>query len=153
MIMEATAVQAVERNIVSVALASIQPSNYNPRKNFDEASLAELAESIKQQGVLQPIGVRPVENNRFEIVFGERRYRASQMTGLEVIPAIVMEISDEVAEEMAVTENLQRKDVTPIEEANAYQSSWRAVATMCSLWPCNLVRARIISIHASNLFP
>ena len=119
--MEATAVQAVERNIVSVALASIQPSNYNPRKNFDEASLAELAESICQQGVLQPIGVRLIEDNRFEIVFGERRYRASQMAGLEVIPAIVMEISDEVAEEMAVTENLQRKDVTPIEEANAYQ--------------------------------
>lgn len=119
--MEATAVQAVEKNIVSVALANIQPSNYNPRKHFDEASLAELAESIRQQGVLQPIGVRPIEDNRLEIVFGERRYRASQIAGLEVIPAIVMEISDEVAQEMAVTENLQRKDVTPIEEANAYQ--------------------------------
>ena len=121
MIMEATAVQAVEKNIVSVALANIQPSNYNPRKNFDEASLAELSESIRQQGVLQPIGLRPIEDNRFEIVFGERRYRASQMAGLEEIPAIVMEISDEIAGEMAVTENLQRKDVTPIEEANAYQ--------------------------------
>ena len=119
--MEMTTIQSVEKNIALVALADIQPSGYNPRKNFDEASLTELAESIKQQGVLQPIGVRPVENNSFEIVFGERRYRASQMTGLEVIPAIVMEISDEVAEEMAVTENLQRKDVTPIEEANAYQ--------------------------------
>ena len=71
--------------------------------------------------MLQPIGVRPIEDNRFEIVFGERRYRASLMAGLEDIPAVVMEISDEVAEEMAVTENLQRKDVTPIEEANAYQ--------------------------------
>lgn len=115
------ATQAVEKNIVSVALADIQPSNYNPRKNFDETSLAELAESIRQQGVLQPIGVRPIEDNRFEIVFGERRYRASQMAGLEEISAIVMDISDEVAEEMAITENLQRKDVTPIEEANAYQ--------------------------------
>ena len=104
-----------------VALANMQPSNYNPRKNFDEASLVELSESIRQQGVLQPIGVRPIEDNRFEIVFGERRYRASLMAELEEIPAIVMEISDEVAEEMAVTENLQRKDVTPIEEANAYQ--------------------------------
>ena len=62
--------------------------------------------------MLQPIGVRPIEDNRFEIVFGERRYRASLMAGLEDIPAVVMEISDEVAEEMAVTENLQRKDVT-----------------------------------------
>ena len=110
-----------ERNITMVALASIQPSGYNPRKNFDEASLAELAESIRQQGVLQPIGLRPMEDNRFEIVFGERRYRAAQIAGLEEIPAVVMDISDETAEEMAVTENLQRKDVTPIEEANAYQ--------------------------------
>ena len=61
---------------------NIQPSNYNPRKHFDEASLAELAESIRQQGVLQPIGVRPIEDNRFEIVFGERRYRASLMAGI-----------------------------------------------------------------------
>ena len=121
MIMEMTAIQSVEKNITSVALVNVQPSNYNPRKNFDEASLAELSESIRQQGVLQPIGVRPIEDNRFEIVFGERRYRAALMAGLEEIPAIVMEISDETAEEMAVTENLQRKDVTPIEEANAYQ--------------------------------
>ena len=106
--MEATAIQSVEKNITMVALANVQPSNYNPRKNFDEASLAELSESIRQQGVLQPIGVRPIEDNRFEIVFGERRYRASLMAGLEDIPAVVMEISDEVAEEMAVTENLQR---------------------------------------------
>lgn len=121
MIMEMTAIQSVEKNNALVALANVQPSNYNPRKNFDEASLAELSESIRQQGVLQPIGVRPIEDNRFEIVFGERRYRAALMAGLEEIPAIVMEISDETAEEMAVTENLQRKDVTPIEEANAYQ--------------------------------
>ena len=121
MIMEMTAIQSVEKNNALVALANVQPSNYNLRKNFDEASLAELSESIRQQGVLQPIGVRPIEDNRFEIVFGERRYRAALMAGLEEIPAIVMEISDETAEEMAVTENLQRKDVTPIEEANAYQ--------------------------------
>lgn len=119
--MKATDMKSVEKNIVSVALADIQPSNYNPRKTFDEASLAELADSIRQQGVLQPIGVRPIAENRFEIIFGERRYRASLMAGLETIPAVIHEVSDEVAEEMAVTENLQRKDVTPIEEANAYQ--------------------------------
>ena len=111
-----------EKDIVSVALANIQPSNYNPRKHFDETSLAELAESIRQQGVLQPVGVRPLaDTDRFEIVFGERRYRASLMAGLEEIPAIVLNVSDETAQEMAVTENLQRQDVTPIEEANAYQ--------------------------------
>ena len=102
--MATTAVQAVEKNITSVALADIQSSSYNPRKNFDETSLAELAESIRQQGVLQPIGVRPIADNRFEIVFGERRYRASLMAELAEIPAIVMEISDETAEEMAITE-------------------------------------------------
>lgn len=120
--MATTAVQMTEKDIVSVALANIQPSNYNPRKHFDETSLAELAESIRQQGVLQPVGVRPLaDTDRFEIVFGERRYRASLMAGLEEIPAIVLNVSDETAQEMAVTENLQRQDVTPIEEANAYQ--------------------------------
>ena len=119
--METAISQTAVKNIVSVALADIQPSNYNPRKNFDEKSLAELADSIRQQGVLQAIGVRPIAEDRFEIVFGERRYRASQIAGLEEIPAVILDISDETAEEMAVTENLQRKDVTPIEEANAYQ--------------------------------
>lgn len=119
--METAINQTAVKNIVSVALADIQPSNYNPRKNFDEKSLAELADSIRQQGVLQAIGVRPIAEDRFEIVFGERRYRASQIAGLEEIPAVILDISDETAEEMAVTENLQRKDVTPIEEANAYQ--------------------------------
>lgn len=121
--MEKTGMQSVEeKNISMVALADIQPSSYNPRKHFDEASLAELSDSIRQQGVLQPIGVRPIdESGKFEIVFGERRYRASLMAEMTVIPAVILNVSDEVAEEMAVTENLQRKDVTPIEEANAYQ--------------------------------
>lgn len=119
--MEATSIQSAVRDIVLVALADIQPSSYNSRKNFDEANLAELAESIRQQGVLQPIGLRPIEENRHEVIFGERRYRASLMAGLETVPAVIYEVSDEVAEEMAVTENLQRKDVTPIEEACAYQ--------------------------------
>ena len=120
--METVNVQSVEKNITSVALANIQPSSYNPRKNFDEVSLTELAESIRRQGVLQPIGIRPVaDTDRFEIIFGERRYRASLMAELEEIPAIILNVSDETAAEMAITENLQRKDVTPIEEANAYQ--------------------------------
>ena len=121
-IMETANIQSVvENNIVSVALMNIQPSSYNPRKHFDEVSLAELAESIRQQGVLQPIGVRPIaDTDRFEIVFGERRYRAALMAELTEISAVILHVSDETAAEMAVTENLQRKDVTPIEEANAY---------------------------------
>ena len=113
---------ATEKSITLLALANIQPSNFNPRKHFDETSLQELAENIRRQGVLQAIGVRPMaDTGRYEIVFGERRYRASLMADLEEIPAVILEVSDEMAEEMAVTENLQRKDVTPIEEANAYQ--------------------------------
>ena len=113
---------STEKNIVSLALADIQPSTYNPRKRFDEAALAELAASIRRQGVLQPIGVRPIaDTDRFEIVFGERRYRAALMAELTEISAVILHVSDETAAEMAVTENLQRKDVTPIEEANAYQ--------------------------------
>ncbi len=114
--------KGAERNIVSVPLADIQPSAYNPRKNFDQPGLEELAESIRQQGVLQPIGLRPItESGRYEIIFGERRFRASLIAGQTEIPAIVMEVTDTEAEEMAITENLQRKDVTPMEEADAYR--------------------------------
>lgn len=85
-----------ERNITLVSVANIQPSNYNPRKRFDETGLDELSESIKQQGVLQPITVRPIaDTDRYEIVFGERRYRATVIAGLEKVPAIISELSDE----------------------------------------------------------
>ena len=87
-----------EKDITMVALANIQPSSYNPRKHFDETSLAELAESIRRQGVLQPIGVRPLADiDRMEIVFGERRYRAALMAELAEIPAFILHVSDETA--------------------------------------------------------
>lgn len=122
--MKATTVNqsAAERNITWVSLANIQPSSFNPRKYFSEPALYELAESIRQQGVLQPITVRPIaDTDRYEIVFGERRYRASVIAEMEQIPAIVSELTDDAAEDAAIAENLQREDVTPIEEANAYQ--------------------------------
>ena len=141
---------AAERNITMVALADIQPSGFNPRKHFDETSLYELADSIKQQGVLQPITVRPVDGtDRYGIVFGERRYRASVIAGRDEIPAIVTELSDEEAEEMAITENLQRKDVTPVEEAAAYQrlieSGRHTVQTLAQLFGKNenYIRTRL----------
>ena len=109
-------------NIIRMAIKDIQPSAYNPRKRFDEESLKELADSIRQKGVLQPINVRSIPNSdKYEIVFGERRYRASQIAGLEEIPATISDYTDAEAEEIAITENLQRKDVTPMEEADAYQ--------------------------------
>ena len=122
--MKATTVNqsAAEKNITLVSLADIQPSSFNPRKYFSEPALYELAESIKQQGVLQPITVRPIaDTDRYEIVFGERRYRASVIAEMEQIPVIVSELTDDAAEDAAIAENLQREDVTPIEEANAYQ--------------------------------
>lgn len=107
----------------NVSLALIQPSTFNPRKTFDEAALKELSDSIASQGVLQQIGLRPIaDTDRYEIIFGERRYRASVMAGLETIPADIYDVTDDEAVEIAVTENLQREDVSPIEEANAYQS-------------------------------
>lgn len=101
-------------------LNKIVSSTYNPRKDFRSETLQELADSIRQVGVLQPICVRPKEEG-FEIVYGERRYWAAAMAGLKFIPALVRELSDAEAEDAAITENLQREDVTPREEAAAYK--------------------------------
>lgn len=120
--MEATFNQTAAKDITMVAISAIRPNSFNPRKHFDEVSLNELADSIRQQGMLQPVTVRPAaEGNGYELVFGERRYRAATIVGMQEIPAIISDLSDEEAEEIAITENLQRKDVTPMEEANAYQ--------------------------------
>lgn len=97
----------------------IKPSPMNPRKTFDEGAIAELAASIKQHGLLQPITVRP-KDGLYEIVMGERRYRAMKSNNAEVIPCIVREMTDEEALDAMITENLQRKDVDPIEEAFAF---------------------------------
>lgn len=109
--------------VAMVALANLQPGKFNPRKHFDEKAISELAESISRQGVLQPIGVRKVNDaDSYEIIYGERRFRASMEAGLKEIPAIVFQVSDETAQELAITENLQRNDVSPMEEAFAYQN-------------------------------
>lgn len=102
-------------------MSLIDKSTFNPRKKFDEAALDELSESIKQQGLLQPIKIRPITGtNRYEIVFGERRYRAALIAGLKKIPAMISVMSDDEAEDAAIVENLHRKDVAPLEEAEAY---------------------------------
>ena len=109
-------------NIVNVAVENIQPSSFNPRKNFGEAELHELSCSIQAQGILQPVTLRPTaEQGKYEIVCGERRYRAALIAELKDVPAIIRELSDTEAKEIAITENLQRKDVTPMEEAHAYK--------------------------------
>lgn len=96
----------------------LQPGKYQPRTHMDQESLASLAESIKAQGIMQPILVRQVGDERYEIIAGERRWRASQLAGLTEVPVLVREIADEAALAMALIENIQRENLNPIEEAN-----------------------------------
>ncbi len=97
----------------------LQRGQYQPRRHFDEQALRELADSIRAQGIVQPIVVRPVGEQRYEIVAGERRWRAAQLAEMEEIPALVREISDEAAIAVGLIENLQRKDLNPLEAAAA----------------------------------
>jgi len=101
-------------------LALIRPNPDQPRRYFDEEALAELAASIKKQGLLQPLLVRP-RGEGYELVAGERRYRAAQMAGLAEVPVVVRELDDRTALELALVENLQREDLNPLEEAQGYQ--------------------------------
>ena len=100
-------------------LDQLQRGKYQPRREFDQASLEELAESIRSEGVMQPIVVRPVGDQRWEIIAGERRWRASQLAGVDRIPAVIREVSDESAIAMALIENIQRENLNAIEEAQA----------------------------------
>ncbi len=115
------AVQADRRELQQIPLDLMQRGKYQPRRDMDPQALEELAQSIKAQGVMQPIVVRPIANGRYEIIAGERRWRASQQAGLEKIPALVRDVPDEAAIAMALIENIQREDLNPIEEAAALQ--------------------------------
>ncbi len=106
---------------VVVKIADIEPNRTQPRKEFDEKALSELAESISQHGLLQPLLVRPLTLGGYQIVAGERRYRACRMAGITEVPVIIRELSDTETMELALIENLQREDLTPLEEALGYQ--------------------------------
>jgi ParB family chromosome partitioning protein len=106
----------------SLSINDIVPNREQPRKTFDEAALEELAESIRQHGVLQPLLVRPLPAGGYQLVAGERRWRASRMAGLSEVPVVVKELSDTEAMELAIIENLQREDLNPIEEAEGLQA-------------------------------
>ncbi|QNA90901.1 ParB/RepB/Spo0J family partition protein [Massilia sp. Dwa41.01b] len=101
----------------ALPVAQLQAGKYQPRTRMDEGALNELAASIKSQGVMQPVLVRPVEAGRYEIIAGERRFRAAQLAGLENIPVLVREVDDQAAAAMALIENIQREDLNPLEEA------------------------------------
>lgn len=115
------AASASQSELQQLPLEVIQRGKYQPRRDMDPQSLEELAQSIKAQGVMQPIVVRPIAKGRYEIIAGERRWRASQQAGLDKIPALVRDIPDETAIALSLIENIQREDLNPIEEAIALQ--------------------------------
>src|SRR5688572_6863018 len=119
---EAPVLEATEGDVLrSLPVDSLTPGKYQPRKHWDQDKLSELAESIKAQGVIQPIVVRDIGGKRYEIIAGERRWRASQIAGLAEIPVVVREVDDRTVVAMALIENIQREDLNPLEEANALQ--------------------------------
>lgn len=110
-----------EEKILQVPIEDIIPNRFQPRLAFDDASLSDLAASIKQHGIIQPLVLRR-KNDKYEIVAGERRYKAARMAGLVSVPAIISNLSDAASAEVAIVENIQRKDLSAIEEARSYQS-------------------------------
>lgn len=111
-----------ENQISMLSISMVDPKADQPRKNFDRAALEELARSIEENGVLQPILVREHTGGRYQIIAGERRFRASKIAGLEEIPAIILDRDDRRVAEIAIIENIQREDLNPIEEAMAYKT-------------------------------
>ena len=111
-----------ENGLKKLPLHKIEPNPDQPRRDFDPDELEELAESIRTHGVIQPLTVREMPNGYYQIIAGERRWRASRLAGLEEIPAVIIEADDKKAMELALIENLQRSDLNPVEEANGYDS-------------------------------
>lgn len=110
-----------EESLQNLAIAKLQPGKYQPRTSMDQAALAELAESIRAQGIMQPILVRPVADERFEIIAGERRWRAAQLAGLTEVPVLIRAVADEAALAMSLIENIQRENLNPLEQALGIQ--------------------------------
>jgi ParB family chromosome partitioning protein len=107
--------------LMTLPVGRIRPGKYQPRTKMDQQALAELAASIRSQGLMQPLLVRPVDRDRYELIAGERRWRAAQMAGLEEVPALVREIPDDAALAMSLIENIQRENLNPMEEAAGVQ--------------------------------
>jgi ParB family chromosome partitioning protein len=112
---------APKDSLMTLPVSRIRPGKYQPRTKMDQEALAELAASIKSQGLMQPVLVRPVERDRYELIAGERRWRAAQMAGLDEVPALVREVADEAALAMALIENIQRENLNAMEEAAGLQ--------------------------------
>nr|MBT6353943.1 ParB/RepB/Spo0J family partition protein [Pelagibacteraceae bacterium] len=109
-------------NINKIDISKISPNKQQPRKNFEDQEIKELSNSIKNQGLIQPIVVREIENNEYEIIAGERRWRACQLAGLHSVECVVMSVSEESVYELALVENIQRQNLNVVEEAKAYKN-------------------------------
>ncbi len=107
--------------LLTLPVSRIRPGKYQPRTRMDQQALAELAASIRSQGLMQPLLVRPVDRERYELIAGERRWRAAQMAGLEEVPVLVREVPDEAALALSLIENIQRENLNPMEEAAGLQ--------------------------------
>ena len=107
---------------LSLPISQVESNSSQPRKSFDEVTLAELADSIREHGIIQPLTVRKLASGYYQIIAGERRWRAARMAGLHEVPVVVIEADDKKAAELAMIENLQREDLNPIEEASGFQS-------------------------------
>lgn len=115
-------IEEESKKTVWLRISEIQPNRDQPRRHFEQESLAELAESISQHGILQPLLVRPLLDGRYQLIAGERRWRAAQMAGVSEVPVIIREIDEQKASELALVENLQREDLNPMEEAAGYKT-------------------------------
>src|SRR5512144_343596 len=112
---------SAKESLQTLAIDRLRPGKYQPRTRMDEVSLDELGQSIREHGVMQPVLVRPVDGGRFEIIAGERRWRAAQRAGLKEIPALIKAVPDQAALALALIENIQREDLNPLEQANGLQ--------------------------------
>jgi len=115
----ATSEAKPKNELRKLSIDQLRRGQFQPRKEMNPESLEELAGSIKTQGIIQPIVVRPLDNSNYEIIAGERRWRAAQLAGLDEIPALIRDVGDETAVALALIENIQREDLNPIEEATA----------------------------------
>ena len=115
------ALQSQEGGSLSLPISEVQPGLKQPRKRFDEESLADLADSIRTHGIIQPLTVRRLSSGYYQIIAGERRWRAAKLAGLREVPAVIIEADDRTVMELALIENLQREDLNPVEEAAGYQ--------------------------------
>ena len=150
-----------EQRVRQMPVTDLQAGRYQPRQRFDTEALETLAASIKQKGILQPLLVREVSEGQFEIIAGERRWRAAQLAGLTEVPVLIKTFSDRETLEIAIIENIQRKDLTPIEEARSYrrlidefgytQEEMGQVVGKSRSHIANTLRLLVLPVHVQNV--